>query len=309
VVSLDSITLDQLRLFVAVAEDGSFSATGRRLNRAQSAVSYGIANLEKHLEVTVFRRSGRSPTLTAEGKALLPRAREVLAAARGLGVAANSFSEGLEPEVIVAISVLCPPGLLVSLGRAFQERFPTVALRIRTEVLDAVPRLVLEGQADLGISEPAGLEDARLDSRFLTSTDMVPVVSADHSLARTERPITKQALKSAVQIVIAQGVQGADTATAHVYSETTWRVPDGATKFALIRAGLGWGFLPLERVGPHLGRGKVIQLDLADRGPTPLCVPLSLVTRVDAARGPAVRWILQELGSLVAGADVEEKSG
>ncbi len=74
---LDGVTLDQLRTFIAAAEQGSFSAAGRKLRRAQSVVSQTLANLEGQLGVTLFNRSARYPTLTEDGRALLQDARAV----------------------------------------------------------------------------------------------------------------------------------------------------------------------------------------------------------------------------------------
>ena len=55
---LPNPTLDQLQVFLTVAESGSFSAASRALNRAQSVISYTIANLEAQLEMPLFERSG-----------------------------------------------------------------------------------------------------------------------------------------------------------------------------------------------------------------------------------------------------------
>ena len=78
-------TLDQLRIFLAVVDEGSFAAAGRRLNRAVSVISYGIANLEAQLGLTLFERQGtRRPVLTAEGEAMLIDARRVAAGLAGL---------------------------------------------------------------------------------------------------------------------------------------------------------------------------------------------------------------------------------
>lgn len=63
----ETITLDQLRLFLCVAEEGSFSAAGRRLGRVQSAVSQGVANLESALGVLLFDRTGRRRSPPREG--------------------------------------------------------------------------------------------------------------------------------------------------------------------------------------------------------------------------------------------------
>ena len=91
---LDGVSLDQLRTFVAAAEEGNFTAAGRRLRRAQSVVSQTLANLEGQIGVKLFDRSGRVPTLTDKGHALLAGARAVakevdLFKARARGMAAE----------------------------------------------------------------------------------------------------------------------------------------------------------------------------------------------------------------------------
>src|SRR5258707_7926288 len=74
---LDGVSLDQLRTFIAAADEGSFSAAGRRLRRAQSVVSQTLANLEGQLGVKLFDRRGRCPTPTDQGRPLLAHARRV----------------------------------------------------------------------------------------------------------------------------------------------------------------------------------------------------------------------------------------
>ena len=71
-------TIDQLRAFVAAAEEGSFSAAGRAMGKAQSVVSTHVAMLEDALGVDLFDRSQRMPLLTDAGRMLLPEARSVL---------------------------------------------------------------------------------------------------------------------------------------------------------------------------------------------------------------------------------------
>src|SRR5260370_40113107 len=72
---LDGVSLDQLRTFIAAAEEGSFSAAGRQLRRAQSVVSQTLANLERQTGGKLFDRRGRVPTLTDQANALLSRVR------------------------------------------------------------------------------------------------------------------------------------------------------------------------------------------------------------------------------------------
>jgi DNA-binding transcriptional LysR family regulator len=76
---LDNVTINQLRAFVAVCDQGSFSGAARELNRAQSAISHAIKALESAFDVELFERNTRKATLTAAGRSLLPDARAVIA--------------------------------------------------------------------------------------------------------------------------------------------------------------------------------------------------------------------------------------
>src|SRR5881396_1326465 len=96
---LDAVTLDQLRTFIAAVDDGSFSAAGRKLRRAQSVVSQTLANLEAELGVKLFDRSARFPRLTEEGRSLIADARAVTDNVDGFRARAQAMHEGLEPEL------------------------------------------------------------------------------------------------------------------------------------------------------------------------------------------------------------------
>src|SRR6201987_5211041 len=105
---LDAVTLDQLRTFIAAVDQGSFSAAGRKLRRAQSVVSQTLANLEAQLGVKLFDRSARYPRATEEGRSLLVDARAVTDNVDEFKANARSMREGLEPALSVAIDVMYP---------------------------------------------------------------------------------------------------------------------------------------------------------------------------------------------------------
>src|SRR5881227_3926352 len=89
---IDGVTLNQLRAFVAVCDELSFSDPSRKLQRAQSAVSHAIAALEDTLGVTLFERGGRKPELTAAGRCLLADARAVVGRTEELKTRARSIA-------------------------------------------------------------------------------------------------------------------------------------------------------------------------------------------------------------------------
>src|ERR1700736_6696121 len=105
---LNGFSLDQLRTFIAAADEGNFSAAGRRLRRAQSVVSQTLANLERQIGVKLFDRSTRIPMLTDQGRALRADARAVAGDIDLFKARAKSLAGGLEPELSVAVDVMFP---------------------------------------------------------------------------------------------------------------------------------------------------------------------------------------------------------
>jgi len=294
---LEALTLDQLRLFLSVAEQGSFSAAGRKLGRVQSAVSQGIANLEEELEVLLFDRSTRKPTLTEAGNSLLVDAQQIFEKVDALRVRAAGISEGLESELSLVVDTIVPASILVNLARAFQSTFPTVALRIHTETLNTVVALVLDGRCLVGLAGPVGLDAKNLRRRFVTNILTVPVVAKTHALATLAAPIPSSAFLDQTQIVISEH-RKASGPDHNVLSPQTWRVAEAATKHALILAGLGWGKLPVEMVQDDLASGALVKLHLQEWGSQPTPIPLSSIIRTDTAPGPAAQWLLAYLDEL-----------
>src|ERR1700754_3104840 len=135
---LDAVTPDQLRTFIAAAEQGSFSAAGRKLRRAQSVVSQTLANLEGQLGVSLFDRRTRSPTLTEDGRALLQDARAVADQMDGFKARAKTLREGLEPELSLSLDVMYPMTEVIRAVDRFRDTFPHTRLRLFVEVLGAV---------------------------------------------------------------------------------------------------------------------------------------------------------------------------
>src|SRR4051812_13293881 len=149
---LDSLTLDQLRTFIAANDSGSFSAAGRKLGRAQSVVSQALANLEAQTGVTLFDRVGRYPLLTEPGRILLAHARATVAAAETFKVKAKGLAGGLEPEVSIVLDVLFPIQVLTAAVAAFTPAFPSTPLRLHVETLGAVVAPVLDGRCAFAVA-------------------------------------------------------------------------------------------------------------------------------------------------------------
>ena len=288
--ALDSLTLDQLRVFEAIAETGSFSAAARKLRRAQSAVSYAVGNLEAQLGVALFERAGQRPVLTEAGRSLLSDARTIALKVDGLRARARGLRQGLETELALVVDVMFPLAVLVAALDEFRQVFPTVGVRLYVEALGAVAQAVLDGTCRIGIMGPLPALPAALEAYGLAAVPLVPVVAPGHPLARHVGPISTATLREHVQLVMTDRSALTDGVDVAVLSPNTWRLADLGAKQALLRAGLGWGNLPAHMAADDLAAGRLVLIQVAEWSEAALQIPMRFVHRADAPPGPAESW-------------------
>src|ERR1700677_909585 len=185
---IDSLTLDQMRVLVAVADAGSFSAAARKLDRVQSAISQSIQTLETTLGVTLFDRSGKTPRLTDAGKALVGDSRALIAGAQAIRARAQSMAEDVEPELTLAVDSMLPIPLLMESLKALRVAFPLLPASVYTEALGGAEQRLRDGAARLAIYTIAPTTPCDLVSEFMARIAMWPVVAGRHPLARPPQP-------------------------------------------------------------------------------------------------------------------------
>lgn len=283
-------TLDQLRIFLAIVDTGSFAGAGRKLGRAVSVISYGMANLEGQLGLLLFDREGtRKPVLTEAGRALLAESRAIAQGIDGLRAKVKGLLDGLEAEVDLAVDVMLPAERLGTVLRAFALEFPTVQLRLHVEALGGVTALVGEGHAILGISGPiAGAMDG-IERVSAGSVLMVPVAAPTHPLGGLAAILPGTARRY-TQLVLSDRSRTTEGQDFAVISPKTWRLADLSAKHALLREGVGWGNMPLGMVEDDFARGTLVRLDLPDNPGGNY--GFTAVWRSDTPPGPAASWLL-----------------
>lgn len=148
-----NITWDDARIFLAVAEAGTFSGAARALGLGQPTVSRRVAEFEEVLGLALFHRGRRGATLTADGARLLPAARQM---ARWASAFERSAAEG-QGELAGRVRVTAPPGIAFEFLVPFCQRLRQTHPALRVEVLSTVEYLDLTlGEAELAIrSKPA----------------------------------------------------------------------------------------------------------------------------------------------------------
>jgi DNA-binding transcriptional LysR family regulator len=291
----DGLTLDQLRTFIAVVDEGSFSAAGRRLRSAQSVVSQTIAALEAQLGVTLFDRRGRLPVLTEQGRALIAEARTATGGIDQFKARAKSLAGGLEAELPVVVDVMFPIAVLTEAVGAFQARFPNTPLRLYVEALGAVLQPVLDERCAFGVMGSLPTAPAHLTLERLLSVPMTMVASPRHPLGADGGTIAFDKLSQHVQLVLTDRSALSAGREFGVFSAKTWRIADLGAKHAFLRAGLGWGGMPLDVVEADLAAGKLVRLTIDDPVPAIHVMPLSAVYPTATPPGPAGRWLIERL--------------
>ena len=297
---IGALTLDQLRVLVAIAETGSFSAAGRKLARVQSAVSQTVATLEAAQGVTLFDRSGHRPQLTEIGRVLVGQARIVLAAAARFEAVAASARDGVEPELAVAIDPLVPTAALTASMHALRDAFPHLPVSFSTEGLGGAERRLRRGDAALAFCTllPAVPED--IAATPLLGLQLLPVAAPHHPLAQLGRAATRGDLDEHVQLVLSDP-SAPEGPNYGVMSTKAWRFVDLGRRLDFLSAGLGWCRMPDYIVLPLLAEGQLVRLSIEDdhaNAPGPLRIYAAHMR--DRPLGRAGAWLFAYLKQRVA---------
>lgn len=295
----DGLTLDQMAIFVAVVEEGSFSGAARRMNRAQSAITYGVQNLELQTGTGLFDRSSYRPTLTAAGIALLPRARRVLESLTEYRKQAHNLVAGMEAKLTLALDVAAPQEPVIEALKAFKDGFPMVEVAIFTQPLEQTLAMVGNGDADLAVIIEApvlsGLE--ALERVSCGAMTFITVAAPEHPLAQMAGPIAEADLREHMQLLLSSGTEVSGTTDIAGHAINRWRVNDLGLRRRMLLEGLGWGGMPDHIVADDIQAGRLVVLPLDTTDSSQVRLPLSLsVTHLKSrALGPAGRWLSDRL--------------
>jgi DNA-binding transcriptional LysR family regulator len=292
---LEGVSLDQLRTFIAAADEGSFSAAARKLNRVQSAVSGWISELEDQFGVVLFDRSGRFPKLTPEGVLLLADARSIVSSVATMKARAKLMASGLETELSVVIDVFFPTAVVSATAKAFSTQFPLTPLRLYVEGMGAGYQPVVEGRCGLGILSTIPVAFPSLVSERLGEVPLVAVASPSHPLSRLTHRIPRHEMAKHLQLVLTDRSDLMSGRDFGVVAPSTWRLADLSTKYAFLKDGIGWGGMPLHMVENDIASGSLVVLNADDVPPGGYMLTMSAYHRTSDPPGPAGRWLIDHL--------------
>lgn len=256
--------VDQLEVFLAIAESGSFSAAAKRLGRAVSAVTYGLNNLESHYQITLFDRSGYRPQLTDEGHALLQDAEIIFRRIDRLNARISALRDESDVEIKLAVDAGFDHSLL---GRAISElmaEFPHVNLRLKTVHEANAIKELQDGKAQIALLPlQASLPGKGIDGRDIALAQHRIVAAPSHPLASLPDGFPLSALDDHRQIIVTAPDIDMRNLDYRVHVTDVMIVDSFEMQIDLIRRGVVWGFAMAHHVEADVAAGRLRQLHCA----------------------------------------------
>src|SRR5215218_8173997 len=176
-------TLEQLRGFVAVADELHFGRAAARLKMTQPPLSRQIQKLERAVGAQLLVRDNRRVNLTAAGRVFLTEARRLLALADAAPELARRVSAGTSGVVRIGFTAASTYGILGDLLNELAAALPHVDLDLREMVTREQVAALLNEDIDLGLARPP-FEAETFSSRLLRREAMLVAVPTGHDLAR-----------------------------------------------------------------------------------------------------------------------------
>lgn len=286
-------SFEQLRIFLAVHEAGSFSAAARNLGRAQSGISQAIANLEIDIGQELFDRSRSVPVLSPAGEALLPIARAILLQKQQFDQKVEALQRDEESELVIAIDEsLLTDGLLDGIG-TLNARHPITTFDIVSSSTFEVESMIRQGRAQLGVAYLSSDFKTDFDVTILGHSRFITVASPSHPLASNPGPVSTQQLESFRQLVYRDAQKRELWFSDRITASYSYANSHQAL-LALAQHGLGWTAVPEHLAHGALADGRLVRLtlDFEDDG---IHVPIAALVSRSHRRGPVLEDALNTL--------------
>jgi DNA-binding transcriptional LysR family regulator len=261
------ITIEALETLDTIDRRGSFAKAAEEMNKATSAVSYAVQKLEEQLDITLFQRQGRRSVLTPAGRLILSEGRDILQATTHLANKAKELATGWEPHINIAVESLQSYSSFFAVLSEFLREHPTIEIDVRESVLNGGWEALEQGRVDLIVGSPGPVP---LQKGYravpMKRVDLLPVIASCHELAdMAAKPETLEVLLLKVRRIITHDTSMTSvTRSAGLSSDgKMFYVQNIDQKVAAIRAGIGIGHLPRQRIQAQLDSGELLPLGLA----------------------------------------------
>lgn len=286
-------TLRQLRVFVAVAQQGSFSQAGQAIGLRQSAVSHSIKELETEMGIRLLDRTTREVLLTDAGQQLATRLERLLEELNTTLLDVRSFGQQRSGTVRVAASQTISAHLMPQCLAASQLNYPEIKVMLRDRPQQWVVQSVRNAEVDFGIVVGPLAAD-EFESQPILDEPFLLLCRQDDDLAQAEairwqmlngRTLVLQDYASGSRVLIDEALR-----QQRVSAEIVQEIGHPTTLYPMVEAGIGISILPALALPLPAGRPLTVRRLLPEINRT-----LMLIRRKNRSLTPAAEAIWQEV--------------
>jgi len=288
--------IEQLKMLVLSAEQGSFSACARKLGKVQSAISQGIANLEVDLGLQLFDRTTRKPTLTADGQRIYQYAKAVLFQTSELDKAVTAIANSEETLIKLACDSAVFTDSFHRVLNDFSNRFIHTQLELITSTSTDITYNIELEKVDLGIIFTDLDFKNNVEPCFIGHLPFYAVCHPKHILAEAEK-INVSDLVGHKQL-LQRGDTGEFMQQFPQISANVWWANSFDNLLMFIRQNIGWAYLPAHMVEADIANGKLYKLPVVIDHTT-WSIPVDIISAKGVLMGPAMSWLYNELKTII----------
>ena len=253
-----------LRVLLKVLELGSLQAAALQLHRTAPALSMALQKLEEDVGFALLNRSGYRLQVTPQGEQFCRHAEELLRQHDRLNSVVLQLREGAEPQLRIAYDYTCNPDLLLAALKQVQQDFPVTEVIVAGHSQLEALRDVQRGDADMALTPWLPTFQQLADFESLRISDFRLVVALSESLvSQYGMPKSRDALSKIPYILPRELNMGINPEKIYRMSgNSRLRVNDAHTLVQYLKAGMGWGLVPLDLIRREVKRKQLITIDI-----------------------------------------------
>ncbi|KZX69949.1 hypothetical protein A3712_09290 [Vibrio sp. HI00D65] len=288
------LNTERLQYLVCIAETGSFSAAARKLNVSASAVNQAVQSMEVDIGIRLFERvTGKSPSLTPEGKALYFQALEIVPRLQAIERKARSLQSGEEPTLTIATHSMTLYPRFTRVIAILTDKFPELELVL----VDAERHRLCTNTEAMGIDimiSPGGLYPHRgSNTQVVDMIEWCFLTSPFHPLAKLKGEITSEDLEQYPQLLSLEGKVATNELLESLrYSPRLIRYENHDQLQDMLLYGAGFVAYPTKLAQPLIEHGLVTKLNVGHYANS-LKWPVELSWR--SGLGAAGTWFIEQV--------------
>ncbi|AEF46777.1 LysR family transcriptional regulator [Serratia plymuthica] len=252
------LSLDAIKIISTIKSTGSFSMAAEALHKTPSAISYRVSNIESKLCVKLFHRNGPMITLTDEGEFLLQEGSWILNAVQDLESRVRNIPK-LDNNIRIVVDKFFPLETITQDIRDYIQHSPNANISVQREALNGTWDALKNNRADLIIAIGQIPDSVQAKTLMLGKLNFVLCVSPSHPFAAQKKPVDKNQRLNDIVVVIADSsheLPKRNHGTMPLQRQLV--VCDVESKLALLKRGIGHGFLPPSLIEKELASGELV---------------------------------------------------